>query len=590
MVVRIVLGVLLLLAGCAEDSEPAAGTSNGNAQGTSANGGTNRRDAAVARDAAGPSRAKDAKADEPADTDQSADTDEPADTGSDPSKPSDGGAKPAKPAATPPVLDDTLRITWTRCDTSYECATLKVPVDYDDASHGSLDIALKRAAATGKRIGSLLINPGGPGGSGIDFLSGLLPGIKNLRARFDIVAFDPRSVGQSTPLDCHSTLQKLVSADPSPDSDAKWMTVDKLSQSFADECEKKYPKLLPYLGTQNVARDMDRIRAGLGEAKLSFLGFSYGTSIGAWYAQLFPQRVRALVLDGAVTQELSAMDMALEQAKGFELALANYFAWCRESASRCTWAQNKPPESAFASLQASIEAKPLPASGYDRPAGPGEFMLAAIMPLYGGEQGWQLLSNALLGAVRGDGGTLIQLTDAYLERGKDGKYPNITEVNNAVNCVDHASPDVAEVRANAQRFQSGAPIFGLGSLSALLVCSHWGAMGIDTPPPTGQGAPPIVVVGTINDPATPYAWAESLAKELASGVLLTWEGEGHTAYTRGSACIDAAVEAYFIDGKVPAAGLRCPATASLVASPLLAPAAEPSPLSLPLVRTRVRGR
>jgi hypothetical protein len=200
------------------------------------------------------------------------------------------------------------------------------------------------------------------------------------------------------------------------------------------------------------------------------------------------------------------------------------------------------------------------------------------MPLYGGEQGWQLLSVALQSAVRGDGGSLIELADAYLERGDNGQYANTSEVNNAVNCIDHASPTYAEIRANEMRFKSAAPNFGVPTLSALLVCTHWGASRPEPTPPKGAGAPPIVVIGTTHDPATPYAWAESLSSELASGVLLTWEGEGHTAYTRGSTCVDSAVEAYFINGTVPAEGKRCAATAALVASPFAAAMARrPAP-------------
>lgn len=596
--VSLVLGLALILVGCSEEAasdapdtrsttddednatadvdgqddatdEPAPGSS------PSRDGGT-KRDASTRLDAASGSKV-DARAAASQGDAEAAPPNEPGDTESDASQ---------GPARTPAVLDDSVRISWTRCDGSYECGTLKVPVDYGDADSGTLSLALKRKVARGQRIGSLLINPGGPGGSGVDVLSGLLPGLSRLNERFDIVGFDPRGVGKSTPITCHSTLQKLIAADPTPDDEAEWTAVDAVSQTFADECAQKYPKILPHLGTQNVARDMDRMRAALGEEKLNFLGFSYGTSIGAWYAELFPDRVRALVLDGAVSQVLSQVDMMLEQAKGFELALSNYFAWCAQAASRCSWTQGKPAKEAFAALAARVEEAPLPAEGYDRPAGPGEFLLAVIMPLYGGEQGWQLLSLALQGAVRGDGGTLVELTDSYLERDANGEYANITEVNNAVNCLDHAPPSYEEVRAAAPKVQVEAPTFGVPTLSALLVCTHWGVKGVEPTPPTGEGAPPIVVIGTVNDPATPYVWAESLADELASGVLLTWEGQGHTAYTRGSACIDQAVEAYFINLTVPAEGKRCAAPARLQTAPLLSTAASaagarrPAPRSL----------
>lgn len=587
MAVRIVFLLVLLVAGCADEGGPAespaglfdAGQSPVNAAAASDAG-------LLSTDAAAPAAS--------AGLDANVVTLPPAagssDAGIGPGAAIDaathaaGDAAPPQDAATAPVLDDSLRITWTRCDTSYECATLRVPVDYTDAASGTLELALKRRPARGARLGALLLNPGGPGGSGLEALVGLMPGLTRLNERFDIVGFDPRGVGKSTPITCHDSLQQLIAADPTPDDEAEWAALDHVSKTFADGCAQKYPKLLPHLGTQNVARDMDRIRAGLGEEKLNYLGFSYGTSIGAWYAELFPKRVGALVLDGAVSQVLSPIDMMLEQAKGFELALSNYFAWCRASAARCSWTQGADARQAFDRLSARIEEQPLMAPGYDRPAGPGEFALAVIMPLYGGEQGWQLLSLALARAVRGDGGLVIELADNYLERDKDGEYANITEVNNAVNCIDHASPSYADVRANAGRFAREAPIFGVATLGSLLVCSHWGAALPEPTPPTGKGAAPIVVVGTTHDPATPYAWAESLASELASAVLLTWEGEGHTAYTRGSSCIDSAVEDYFIHGVVPADNTRCAANAAREASPLLAPAMARRPAPSALVR------
>jgi pimeloyl-ACP methyl ester carboxylesterase len=472
------------------------------------------------------------------------------------------GQATAGAASLPVVPVD--KLNWATCDRTYQCATLKAPIDYANPSAGTLELALKRRVARGQRIGSMLINPGGPGGSGIDFLSQFLAGQgASLNQRFDVVSWDPRGVGQSTPLNCHSKLLQLVAADPSPDDDAEWTALDSVSKQFADECGMKHAALLPHLGTWDVARDLDRIREALGDDKLNFLGFSYGTAIGSYYAELFPDKIRAMVLDGALDNSLSAIDLAFAQGEGFELALKNYFTWCKGSTSRCSWA-NGQPEAQFDKIAQSVETKPLMAS---RPVGPGEFALGVIFPLYAGEQGWTILSSALREASMGQGATLLDMVDGYLERQPDGSYSNIQDVNNAVNCLDRPVPDYMGVRAEAPRFTQAAPHFGMASLTSMLVCSHWPVQGPPFSVPKGHGAAPIVVVGTTGDPATPYAWAEQMAKQLESGVLLTNVGEGHTAYGRGDACIDRAVEAYFNMGTVPMDGTRCTAGAAALAPP-----------------------
>ena len=375
-------------------------------------------------------------------------------------------------------------------------------------------------------------------------------------------------MGASTPIECHSNIQKLIAADPSPDDEAEWQASAADAKAFADECGQKYGKLLPHLGTVNVARDMDQIRAALGDEKLSYLGFSYGTAIGARYADLFPERVRALVLDGALDMSLSALDVSLQQAQGFEAALATYFEWCELAANNCGWRGSMQPKEAFAQLASSVEQRPL--SGRV-PVGPGEFLLGVIAPLYGGEDGYRILSQALTGAARGDGSTIMTLVDGYTDRRPDGTYGNIQEANNAVNCIDMPTPDYAGLRAEEMRFSMAAPIFGTATLTSLMVCAHWPVRTQQAPTPKASGAAPILVVGTTGDPATPYRWAEALADQLESGVLLTFEGEGHTAYSRGTACIDDAVEAYLIDTKVPENGKRC-GGGSAAPSRLLLPA------------------
>jgi pimeloyl-ACP methyl ester carboxylesterase len=451
---------------------------------------------------------------------------------------------------------------------------LKVPLDYAAPSGETIDLAVSRRGARGQRIGALLINPGGPGGSALDFLASFVNGAnaQKLLDRFDIVAFDPRGVGKSTPLDCHSTLQKLIAVDPSPDDEAEWTESDQAAANFAAECGSKYPKLLPHLATPNVARDMDQVRAALGEETISYLGFSYGTAIGAWYAELFPDRVRAMVLDGAVNLQLSNLDLSLEQAIGFEQALASYFAWCGQASGNCSWTGSRTPQDEFARLSAAVDATPLRVQTGDRPVGPGEFLIGVIAPLYGGTSGFRSISSALRAAEGGDGSALLAITDSYLNRRQDMSYGNITEANAAVNCLDSPAPSYAMLRAQQMRFSTESPIFGLPLLTGMFLCSHWSVSAVAPPPPTGKGASPLIVIGTVGDPATPYAWAEALASELESAVLLTFEGEGHTAYGRSGVCIDDAVNAYFLTGKVPAEGTRCPVVSQIVA---------PDPSTLP---------
>ena len=467
------------------------------------------------------------------------------------------GAPAAMPGqgAFPPV--SVPKASWTRCG-SFECASLDVPLDYAAPQGRTIRLALKRRPASGARIGSLLINPGGPGASAIEFLDSFAGNARNpLRDRFDIVAFDPRGVGASVPLDCHSTLQNLVAVDPSPDDAAEWTAVDAAAQVFARECQDRHADLLPYLSTYEAVRDMDLVRQALGEDTLNYLGFSYGTELGARYADIFPERVGRFVLDGALDLKLSALEIALQQAAGFEQALSTYFAWCATAAGNCTWSGNSSPATAYAQLSQRIDAAPLVAARADRRLGPGEFLLGVVASMYSGVSGYRNLSSGLSAAVGGDGSALVTTADRYLRRRQDGSYSNLMEANNAVNCLDLPVPSSDALQAESARFAQASSNFGLSTLTGLFVCTHWGARGMQLPPPQAAGAAPILVIGTTGDPATPYAWAQALASDLESGILLTYEGEGHTAYGRGVPCIDSAVEAYLTTGKAPADGTRC---------------------------------
>lgn len=429
----------------------------------------------------------------------------------------------------------------------------------------TIEIALVRlpASGPGARIGSLLVNPGGPGASGVEFVRDNATAIfsADLLARFDIVGFDPRGVGDSTPIQCvdDATLDRLNANDPTPDDAVERQALIDGAREFAEACGRRSGDQLPFMSTEHAARDMERIRMALGEEQISYLGFSYGTFLGATYANLFPDRVRAFVLDGAV-DPIQGFEQSLEtQGKGFADALERFLDNC-ERAAACFFNGGRDVRAAFDTLMERIDAEPLPALAVDdpRPVGPGEAFTGVLAALY--DRGsWSILAQGLELARRGDGSLLLLLADSYNRRDPNGHFENISAANNAVNCADYVVPtDVAAYDEMVPRLEAIAPRFGEAIAYSGLTCAFWPVHPAADPVPTvARGAVPIVVVGTTGDPATPYAWAEKLASTLESGVLLTYEGEGHTAYGGKSACIDGAIDRYLIDLEPPAPGTRC---------------------------------
>lgn len=468
-------------------------------------------------------------------------------------------------AAAPGQPSRAAAVDWDECGDGFECAFLPLPLDYSGVTPGEIQLSIIRLPAgdRSKRIGSLVVNPGGPGASGVDFVRQWAPGLPGrILDRFDIVGFDPRGIGRSSPITCHSTLIPLTAADPSPDDEAEFDALARLTRAFADECAATYGDVLPYLGTRNVARDLDRLRVALGDEKLTYLGFSYGTEIGQVYAGLFPGAIRAMVLDGAVDLSIPADDRALAQAASFERALQAFAQDCRDTL--CSLTRRGDPLRAIDDLFARVEAAPIPARRANRPAGPGEALLGIVTPLYSRES-WPALARAIDTALAGDGTQLVQLTDQYLERLPDGSYTNSTEANLAVNCVD-SGPSKLPVRwadypAAAARFAAVSPRFG-PAVAVGLSCANWAAPPDPTSPPAATGAPPILVVSTTGDPATPYEWGVAVARQLPGAALLTFDGEGHTAYSSGDRCVDNAVDAYLVQLKVPAPGAACPSGAA----------------------------
>ena len=464
---------------------------------------------------------------------------------------------------------------WAACDTDssgpgWSCAKITVPLDYSDPGKGTTYIMATRKAATGpadQRIGSLLLNPGGPGGAGIAYAQDPSVVTKNVAAHYDIVGFDPRGVGQSDPVHCLSddtaAMDEFVSADPMPRTDAQIAEVSKESLAIGKACEQKSGRLLPYVGTPNAARDMDVLRGVLGDAKLYYLGKSYGTYLGAVYAGLFPQNTGRLVLDGAIDPTLTAKQMNIAQAQGFEKLIREFAADC-VTQSGCPLGSDgtKAVDNLMNYLQ-SLQDHPVPTHDGNRTVNYGLGLTAVLQVMYV-PQYWGDLRDALSSAMHGDGTRLLQWADLYNDR-TNGTYDNQTDANIAINCLDRPDPDAQNTQQIENKevpdYKNQAPLLGEMLAWADLSCATWPVKPQTQPAPiTAPGSAPILVVGTKDDPATPYPWAQGLAKQLQNGHLLTFNGSGHTAYTRGSQCIDNAVDAYLLQGTVPPQGITCDVT------------------------------
>lgn len=457
------------------------------------------------------------------------------------------------------------RLDWQSCDEYFQCARLLVPFDYARPAwrRFSLPVIKLPAADPARRVGALVINPGGPGGSGVQYALGARGEFtRAVLSRFDIVGFDPRGVGGSMPaLRCMSgpQLDKYLATDDAPASTAQFAALVSESQLYAGQCARNATDLLPYVGTANAARDMDILRAALGESALTYLGKSYGTVLGASYAQQFPHRVRALVLDGAVDPALSGVQGDVAQAVGFESAFGQFAAWC-VTQSGCPFGRN--PASAVpkvAGLLAQANRQPLTNLLADGQPANGAMLLTGIAAALYLRQEWPILQSGLTEAFHGDGTVLVELANNLMERSPNGTYSNLSDVEISVDCVDRPWPrSLGTWQAAASAASKAAPLFGAPLVWGSLPCAYWPVASAPVTLRGGaSGAPPILVVGDLHDPATPYPWAQALAKGLASGVLLGWNGEGHTSYMQGSSCVDGYVDAYLINGKVPASGTVC---------------------------------
>ncbi|MFD9982781.1 alpha/beta hydrolase [Streptomyces massasporeus] len=477
------------------------------------------------------------------------------------------------PQATPAALTSYYgqKPAWRRCGVpGFECATLKAPLDYAKPSSGDIRLALTRKKATGpgKRLGSLLVNPGGPGGSAIGYVQAYA-GIgypAEVRARYDMVAVDPRGVARSEPVRCLDgpDMDTYTQTDSTPDDGRETDGLVAAYRTFAEGCGAGAPRLLRHVSTVEAARDMDIVRAVLGDEKLNYVGASYGTFLGATYAGLFPDRAGRLVLDGAMDPSLPARRLNLEQTAGFETAFRSFAKDCARQSDCPLGGKGTSPGRVGENLKAffaKLDTRPVPTGDADGRRLTESLATTGVIAAMYDEGSWEQLREALTSAMKeNDGSGLLVLSDGYYERDADGAYSNLMFANAAVNCLDLPSsfdtPD--EVSRALPEFEKASPVFGRGLAWAALNCAYWPVQATGEPHRIeAKGAAPIVVVGTTRDPATPYRWAKALAGQLSSARLLTYEGDGHTAYGRGSSCIDRTINAYLLRGTPPTDGKRC---------------------------------
>jgi pimeloyl-ACP methyl ester carboxylesterase len=470
----------------------------------------------------------------------------------------------------PTASNDTSTLVWETCKGNFQCATLKVPIDYTDASLGEFDIAVIRYRDPNQhdRIGSLVINPGGPGVSGIEYaLNAEYILNPDVLERYDIVGFDPRGIGQSTPIHCLSNAEQdaLFANDPKPDNDAEYAQTLSDTQSFVDKCLENTANL-EHFSTEAAAHDMELLREALGEAKLNYMGFSYGTYLGTLYAEQFPNNVGRFVLDGAINPAISIDEQSLVQAVAFDKALANFVIDCRDH-KNCPLPKDA-TSTFFTELFNKTAANPLTITNGEstRLITEGLVVTGTASALYDDASGWPLLRAAIAQALQGDGSGFAKLADGYNGRNSDGTYSNNqNDANIIINCLDwQESRSNEAVRAAATKFIKAAPVFGpyvaFSGITCNVLNQAIGNTQITTDQNTAQfqkTATPILIIGTTQDPATPYAWAKALTNYIVGSHLITMKGEGHTGYGRGSACVDDAVDTYLITGETSFKALKC---------------------------------
>lgn len=449
------------------------------------------------------------------------------------------------------------RVQWEECG-QFECATLEAPLDYDNPGAASIDLALLKRPANDKdsRLGSLFVNPGGPGVSGIGYaeLAEVLF-TEPVLEHYDIVGWDPRGVGDSTSIACMTDEQTdtYYETDGTPDDVGEVRDLVRLNEQFTKGCVRDGAELIPEIGTFSSARDIDILRAAVDEPRLNYFGASYGTELGAIYADLFPQRVGRMVLDAALDPSVSSQQLSRGQLRGFQRATEAFIDDCIAREGCAVGPTADEAEQQLTELLADIDAAPL-ATESGRPLTESLATVGMISAMYSESSGWPSLRLGLSQAFNGDGTVLLALADAYAERNADGTYAsNVNSAFPAISCTDRpGSSSVAEAKRLVTPYQQISPIFGRTFAWGAVSCRNWPVKKAAFPTDVvAKGADPIVVIGTTRDPATPYAWSVSLAESLQSGVLVSRDGDGHTGYNAGNACVDDAIDRYLVSGEAP---------------------------------------
>ena len=448
---------------------------------------------------------------------------------------------------------------WTECGPGLECAYMDVPLDYSDTNSDTISIFMTRHLALDRseRIGTLLVNPGGPGFGG-SYLAERAENIfsTDLLERFDIVGFDPRGTGRSEPaIDCIDDYDDyFAGGDITPDTEAERQEIIDTSERFTEICFEKNGDLLPYVGTNNVARDMDMIRRSLGEDEISYFGFSYGSELGSVWATMFPETVRAAVLDGAADPEADRLEGTVKQLKGFEQSISTFLARCSDDRS-CAFHNDGDAEGAFDELMARLDENPIPTSSGRPDLTRGMALTSVAQAMYSSSR-WDTLATALDDAQAGDGAGLLDLFDAYFQRRPDGSYGNELEAFLNILCADEPTRiTIAQADTEVAFFNEAAPRFRPGTTGDYN-CVFWPEALDPRIAITGNGAGPIVVIGTTGDSATPLEGTRNMARVLEDGRLIVVTAERHTGYT-SDMCAQRTADAYLIDLIVPDEETNC---------------------------------
>ena len=492
---------------------------------------------------------------------------QPATPGASSSTPSDSDASAPGPVGEPgpdgaPRPYDPGPIAWEEFDDGIDRAQVVVPVDYAEPEGAtiSLNVMRFRALDPNDRIGSLLVNPGGPGAAGTDLARfAAYQFDRPLLEHFDIVGWDPRGAEASEPaIDCidDADYDRLYGEiDSTPDTAAERTALIEAARTFAEGCAANSQGILEFVGTNNSARDIDSIRRALGEDQISFFGFSYGSELGAAWATLYPDTVRAIVIDGASDPGADQLEASLQQTAGFEQSIVAFLDQCADEG--CQFAGNDDPDTEFLELMERLDESPVPSEPGRPPVNRAVATQAVVMAMYD-DRYWPALDRSLAAAADGDGSGLLELYDAYYRRDRDGTYSNLLEAFQAISCADIAErTTVDDDDANVELFVEAAPHLVPDDSVGGYFCTFFPPARDPRFDITGAGAGPIAVIGTSGDPATPFESTVAMAAALEDGRLVEVAGNRHLAYPSGNGCVLDLVNRYLVDLEAPDDGTVC---------------------------------